>query len=81
METIKTIAEKIIYHGAAIKQWAIDIEKSYIKKEDVLGLNKEVFAYHNKQPATDEFSKGFEHACKVIEKELKKRITGVNKHD
>ena len=44
--------------------------------KDVLGLNKEVFHNHNKHPATDEFSKGFEHACKVIEKELKKRITG-----
>ncbi|GAH86229.1 unnamed protein product [marine sediment metagenome] len=44
--------------------------------KDVLGLNKEVFGYHNKQPITDEFSKGFEHACKVIEEELKKRISG-----
>lgn len=44
------------------------------ERERVLGLNKEVFHNHNKHPATDEFSKGFEHACNVIEKELIKRI-------
>ena len=53
-----------------------DLELQIKALKDVWGLNKEVIYNLNKHPATDEFSKGFQHACEVIEKELKKRING-----